>query len=147
MKIQFSMRQLLAFSTFIGITCGVVTLYGLEELGMMLILWVFYAGIVIFTTAPIILLTRKQFHWYRWEILALVAPFVIWYALLETNIMPKSLANLCEPFYVAAAVPVAASLRAMLPDSIPNKIGAIGFVVIPCVVAILAYFLVPVLPE
>lgn len=121
----------------------------MEELGAILWVWAMHTGIAGVLTAPVVFLSRKRVRWRYWELLVLVLPFSVWSVLMfsELSTGRKSLANLVEPLYFAAAVPLGALVRVVVGTRIPERVCAGGLIAGICIVAGAVFFLVPPLPE
>ena len=115
----------------------------------MLLIWLLHVVIAGVFTAPIVFLGRKRVHWRAWETVVFVLPFAVWAVLMfsDLSIEHKSLANLGEPFYFAAAVPVAALVRVAIGRRITEHFAAGSLIAVMCVIASGVFFLVPPLPE
>jgi hypothetical protein len=72
--------------------------------------WLIHAGIAAILSAPIVYFSRKRIHWRRYELLAFIIPFGIWFALCGfTGIRSKTLSNAAiEPAIFGLGVPIAA---------------------------------------
>lgn len=121
----------------------------MEELGAILLIWLLHVVIAGVCTAPVVLLGRRRVRWQPWELLVFVLPFTVWAVLMFSDLSTgrKSLANLGEPFYFAAAVPVAALVRVAVGLRISARACAGGLIAGVCGVAVGVFFLVPALPE
>lgn len=115
----------------------------------MLLIWLLHVVIAGVFTAPIVFLGRKRVRWQAWESVVFVLPFAVWAVLMfsDLSIGHKSLANLGEPFYFAAAVPVAALVRVAIGGRIPEHVSAGGLIALMCMIASGVFLLVPPLPE
>jgi len=119
-----------------------------SEFGAMLWIWLVHAGIASVLAAPIIFFGRKRVHWYYWELLVLVVPFLVWTGLMFSDLSNgKSLANLGEPFYFALAIPVAALVRVVAGSRVPERTFAAALIALMCIVAGGVFLIVPPLPE
>ena len=103
----------------------------------------FHAGVALVLTAPVILWGRKRVHWYFWELLAFVVPYLIWWGLFFMDLKMKSLANLAEPIFISLFLPVAAIVRVRIGGSTKERSVALRLQVTLCVIAIAVYFVVP----
>lgn len=121
----------------------------MEEIGAIFLIWLTHAGFAGVLSAPVVLLGRRRVHWRAWESLVLVLPFTIWSVLMFSELATgkKSLANLGEPFYFAAAIPVAALIRVALGSRVSERVCAGSLIAAVCFVAVGVFFFVPPLPE
>lgn len=121
----------------------------MEETGAIFLIWLMHAALAGVLSAPVVHFGRRRVHWRSWELLALVLPFTIWSVLMfsELAIGKKSLSNLAEPFYFAAAIPVAALIRVALGSRMSERVCAGCLIAAVCLVAVGVFFLVPPLPE
>jgi hypothetical protein len=109
------------------------------------ILWPIHAAIAAILAGPIVLLGRKRVHWQRWELLALVAPYGIWAALMISRLSDDraNFGKLTEAFYLAPAVAIAALLRIGIGARVREQLVAISLIAVLCGAAVAMFFLVP----
>lgn len=121
----------------------------MKEFGAVLWIWLVHAAIAALLSAPVVFLGRKRVHWHAWELLTLIAPFIVWCLLMFSPLSTakKSMANLGEPFYFALAVPVVALARVAIGSQVSEDISAGILMAVMCGVAASVFFLVPSLPE
>jgi hypothetical protein len=121
----------------------------MEGAGTLFLIWFAHAAIGIFLAGPILLLGRKRVGWARWQFLAMVIPFCVWAALMLSPLSTdrKSLGNIGEPVYISFAMPVLALLRITLGKRFSERVYAISFISVLCVVAVMTFFMVPFKPE
>ena len=81
------------------------------------------------------------------DILAGIAPFVVWFLLLFLWHRPKSLANLVEPFALVPVVGIALAVRAFAFGARSHVVRSSVALVVCVVAAVALYAFVPVLPE
>ena len=76
-------------------------------------------------------------------------PFALWAMLMLSSLSHgrKSLANRVEPLYFGLAIPVPAAVRMLVGARIPEQKCAGGLIATICVLATVAFFAVPLLPE
>ena len=80
--------------------------------------------------------------------MVIVLPFTVWAILLFSDFgSGKTLANLGEPIYFAALVPVVAGLRVAIGSRVSETFSAASLLVVMCFAAGGVFFLVPPLPE
>ena len=121
----------------------------MEELGAMLLIWLVHAAIAAVLSAPVVFLSRRRVHWRYWELLVLVLPFTVWAILMfsELSTGRKSLSNLIEPFYIAAAIPVVVLVRVVVGSRVPERVLSCFLIAVMCIVAGGVFFFVPPLAE
>ena len=121
----------------------------MELISMMLLIWAIHAGIATVLSAPVVFFGRKRVYWRLGELVVLILPFTVWSVLMcsELAVGRKSLANCVEPFYFAAAVPLAALIRVTVGSRIPEKLSAGILIAAICALAAGVFFMVPSLPE
>ena len=114
-----------------------------------LVTWLIHAGIATILSAPIVYFSWKRIHWCRYELLVLIIPFGIWFALSGlTGICSKTLSNAAiEPAIFGLAVPIATLVRTAIGARISERACVAGLITAVSVVAVGIYFLVPGLPE
>jgi len=118
-------------------------------MGKLFLMWFAHVAIGILLAGPILLLGRKRIGWSSWQLLALVIPFCVWAALMLSPLSAgkKSLANLGEPVYISFAMPVLALVRIAVGRRLSERVYAIGFISVLCIVAAATFFMVPFKPE
>lgn len=118
----------------------------MEFLPLLLLIWLIPTGIAGVVSLPIVALGRRRVHWRPWELLALVLPFGVWFALPYCFPQPstaKGWGNLAEPFYFSIGIPVAALLRVAIGKSVNESACAAGLIAVLCVVAAIVHFVTP----
>ena len=116
---------------------------------LMLTTWVLHVVPAAALTAPLVLFGRKRVRWQWWELSVFFVPFALWAMLMLSSLSDgrKSLANCMEPLYFGLAIPVAAAVRMLVGARTPEQKCAGGLIATVCVLATLAFFAVPSLPE
>jgi hypothetical protein len=119
-----------------------------DLVGCMLLIWAWHAAIAVVLSSPIVILGRTRVRWRFWELLASVVPFALWLTLMLADLaVPKTLANLSEPFFISVAIPVGALVRVVIGRrSFETRIAA-AILVALCLEAAAIFFFVPSLPE
>ena len=122
---------------------------GMHEFGAMVWIWAMHAGIGAVLCGPIVFFSRRRVHWQWWELAAFVAPFLVWSALMfsELSTGRKSLSNLVEPFFLSAALPLAAVVRVLIGPRAGERAAAGSLLAALCVLAAGVFFIVPSLQE
>lgn len=111
------------------------------------VIWLIHSVTGAALSVPVLFFGRKRVHWSLVDLLAFVLPFAAWATLFYNDSDGKSLANLIEPVYFSAAIPVAALIRVVLGDRASERAASIGLVALLCVTAIGVYWWMPALPE
>lgn len=121
----------------------------MNELGVMLVVWLVHVGIAALLTAPVVFFGRRRVNWQWWELSAFLVPFAVWALLMLSGLSTgrKSLSNLAEPFYFSVAFPIAAVLRVTMGTRVHEHTSAGGLIFGLCVLAAAVFFVVPSLPE
>ena len=121
----------------------------MHEFGAMVWIWTMHAVIGAVLCAPIVFFGRRRVQWQWWELAAFIVPFLVWSALMfsELSTGRKSLSNLAEPFFLSAALPLAAIARVMIGSRVRERATAGGVLVALCVLAAGVFFVIPSLPE
>jgi hypothetical protein len=121
----------------------------METDGTLFAIWFVHAVVGSALAFPILYLGRKRVGWARWELLALIIPFLVWLLLMLSPLSTgrKSLSNLVEPIYISFAMPFLALLRVCLGRRVTETVYAACFISALCMVAAAVFFMVPFLPE
>lgn len=131
----------------------------MRAISYVFLLWGAHAAIALAISFPIILFGKKQVLWGRWELIALVLPFFIWFLLTISGFSlshgrihfdeGKSLSNLIEVFWLGCSLPIAALARIAagtktnLNQNVISKSIHMGL----CIFAAAVSILTPCLPE
>jgi len=111
--------------------------------------WLCFVVPAALVSLPIVLLGRRRVRWHRWELLAFVVPFCVWFLLQYFVPAPpraKDLNNLIlEPFFIAAAVPLVAAIRAVAGKGLEadERVFAVVLQAVPCALAAVVHFFTP----
>jgi len=108
--------------------------------------WLIPTGIAAAISLPIIILGRHRVRWRVWELLAFVLPFAVWFALRYCFPLPseaKGIANMGEPIYFTAGIPIVILLRVLVGKRIPETVSAVALIAILCAAAASVYFFTP----
>ena len=121
----------------------------MHEFGAMVWIWTIHAVIGAVLCAPIVFFGRRRVHWHWWELAAFIVPFLVWSALMfsELSTGRKSLSNLAEPFFLTAALSLAAGTRVLIGAGARERATAGGVFFALCVLAAGVFFVIPSLPE
>src|SRR5436190_2135590 len=121
----------------------------MDMFSMFFRVWLASALIAGVLSAPVVLLGRKRVSWSWWELCALIVRFLVWAFLMCSELATgkKSLANLGEPFYFSAAVPLAALIRVAVGRRVRESVCAGALLLMLCGVSASVFFLVTFLPE
>lgn len=111
------------------------------------LLWLVFSWPIILVVIPLVYFTKRRVNWRWWEGAALIVPFAIWLSLETVVDRPKSLANLFEYAAMVVAIPIAASVRILVAQRLPQLPVAAALQLALVVVIILVYFKTPLLPE
>jgi hypothetical protein len=111
-----------------------------------LLTWPLYAVPAYILSLPIIKLGQRRAHWNKYDLTALVAPFLAWLALTLFGPIEKSMSNVVECLVIAAFVPAAALVRVAVGPRHDRACSLLATAAL-CVVALVTYMLVPRLPE
>lgn len=110
-------------------------------------LWLVHVVITGPVVAPLVWLTRRRVQWHVWELAVFIVPFGVWFALMETGLRSKTLANLGECFMISAAIGVAAVAQALFSRRPSNRIVPAVLITAVIAAAVATYLLTPTWPE
>lgn len=99
---------------------------------------------------PFVLFGSRLVRWSALDVMAFVLPYATWLALMYFDVPrgPKYWTNaISEPIYIGFAVPIAALLRLVVQDSIPEGVCSIILTALLCLLAAGLALLMPPLPE
>lgn len=116
-----------------------------DILQFLLFTWLFYLAGSLALIIGLIVSHIKKHAQQKIEYCTLIIPFIVWWILMTTDLMSKSLSNLIESFYIGIAVSVLYLLRLAFSKSIKHP--AQLLLAASCLVSILIYFLIPTFPE
>ena len=114
---------------------------------VILFAWLLHAGIASSVT-PLVYSGQKRVRWYRFELLALAIPFLVWLDFVVfVGLRQKGYTNvLVEPAIFGLAIPIAALIRVAIGTRISELICFTSLIVAVSFVAVGVYFTVPFLP-
>lgn len=116
-------------------------------MAFILITWCFYLVPAAVLSAPLWYFGRHRVRWTIVDVAVLVVPFAVWVLLMDTNWMPKSLANLGEAVLVGLCVPVQPVFRLAAGSRFGEFRSALWGVALVTAAAVVVFFLTPCLPE
>lgn len=121
----------------------------METVSVLFSIWGIFTAPAGVVTGIIVFLSRRRVDWKAWEAVVFILPFGAWALLMisDLSLNQKSLANLGEPLYFIAGIPIAAIVRVLVGRRASQTVlsGAlIGFV---SALAVAVFFMVPPLPE
>jgi hypothetical protein len=120
----------------------------MEAFRLLITIWLVHVVIAAVPSAPIVYFGRRRVHWQLWELLIFVLPFLVWTALMLSDLsLGKSMSNLSEPFLFALGIPIAALVRVFVGSRVSERLCAACLIALMCVVAVVVFFSVPHLPE
>jgi hypothetical protein len=95
------------------------------------------------------LIARKRIRLHLADWLLLLLPFLVWSLLIVLALLPKSLSNAIEAFYLGCAVTLLFALRALLGSRAPQQQGRLAVVttISASAIAIVLWSLMPFFPE
>lgn len=117
--------------------------YVLAYTVVVIFLWLCFAVPAALVSLPIVWLGRHRVRWHRWELVAFLAPFCVWF-ILQGFLLPappaaKGFNNaIAEPFFVALAIPLVAAIRAVAGkglDDVDERVFAGVLQAFPCAMA------------
>jgi hypothetical protein len=153
-RLQFGLRSLFILTAICAIVLSLfVSFPGFflrERFGLTILIWLeLHLPVSAILCAPVWWFGRKRAgHWYRWEFLVLVIPYLIWRALGLILGANKGLGNLfAEPFVLGAATMVAPVTRILVAGRIPPRLAAAGAFAVACAMAFVVWRFFPSLPE
>ncbi len=113
------------------------------------LLWLLFilTGLAAVLSSPIIILARKRARWRMWEVAGLICPILLWIALALVVPSGKSLSNMIELLLIVSLIPIAALLRALVPNPRDTATWALIIIAATCAASVLIFVVTPPLPE
>jgi hypothetical protein len=146
-RLQFGIRELLLCVAVCASVLALLAPLSGEARLLYAWLWFVHAAIAVVLSAPIVFLARGRVRWRPYDVLALVAPFIVWAFLMAHVSRGKSLASFGEAIYLSLVVPFAVLLRAGFGRREPVQSYSLLMTSLLCLAAAAIFFLTPSLPE
>ncbi|MEX0713406.1 MAG: hypothetical protein WD278_13705 [Pirellulales bacterium] len=146
-RLQFGLRDLLVWVAICAPVFALFASLSVEARLLYAWLWFVHAAIAVVLSAPVVFLARRRVRWVLYDLLALIAPFIVWAVLMAHGPAGKSLANFGEAFYLGLVVPLALLLRASFGRREPVQRYSLLMTSLLCLAAVAIFFLTPSLPE
>lgn len=119
------------------------------EMGLFLSIFLAYIIPSLIIASPIWFFNRERVHWFYWEFLNLLIPFIIWTILASANLRNKSLSNAgVESIILGILIGIIQIFPVIMPEVYDSRLkSAFVTLFLSIVITLLVYFIVPSLPE